>query len=68
MDFDRSAGSLRLYIEKFPLIMFWPKGHNLNKLDRGSLDDATYIISRLYSMPSGFRQDFFSMFSLYKPM
>ena len=21
---------------------FWPHGYNLNKLDRGSLDDATY--------------------------
>ena len=42
---------------------FDPKGHNLNKPGRGSLDDATYMIS----MSGGFRQDFF-MFSLYKPI
>ena len=33
---------------------FWPQGHNLNKLGRGALDDATHQISR----PCGFR-DFF---------
>ena len=26
---------------------FWPKGHNLNKLGKGLLGDATYQISRL---------------------
>ena len=26
---------------------FWPQGHNLNKLSRGPLGDATYQISRL---------------------
>ena len=26
---------------------FWPQGHNLNKLDRGRLDDASYQISSL---------------------
>ena len=26
---------------------FWPKGHNLNKLGRGPLGDATYQISKL---------------------
>ena len=26
---------------------FWPQGHDLNKLGRGLLDDATYQISRL---------------------
>ena len=26
---------------------FWPQGHNLNKLGRGSLDDTTYQKSRL---------------------
>ena len=26
---------------------FWPQGHNLNKLGRGPLGDATYQISRL---------------------
>ena len=26
---------------------FWPQGHNLNKLDRGPLGDASYQISRL---------------------
>ena len=26
---------------------FWPKGHNLNKLGRGPLGDATYKISLL---------------------
>ena len=29
---------------------FWPKGHNLNKLGRGSLGDATYQITRLYAL------------------
>ena len=27
---------------------FLPQGHNLNKLGRGSIDDATYQISMLY--------------------
>ena len=27
--------------------ILWPQGHYLNKLGRGSLDDATYQISRL---------------------
>ena len=27
---------------------FWPKGHNLNKLGRGPLGDATIQISRFY--------------------
>ena len=26
---------------------FWPHGHNLNKLGRGLLGDATYQISKL---------------------
>ena len=26
---------------------FWPYGHNFNKISRGLLDDATYLISRL---------------------
>ena len=29
---------------------FWPKRHNLNKLGRGLLGDATYQILRLYSL------------------
>ena len=29
---------------------FWPQGHNLNKLGRGLLGDATYQISRLFAM------------------
>ena len=29
---------------------FWPLGHNLSKLDRGPLGDATYQISRLYAL------------------
>ena len=29
---------------------FWPQGHNLNKLGRGPLGDATYKISRLYAL------------------
>ena len=37
---------------------FWPQGYNLNKLGRGSLDDASYQISR----PCGFRQEDFFMF------
>ena len=48
---------------------FGPQGHNLNKLGRGSLDDATNIISRLYaSLVSDKMFFYFSMFSLYKPM
>ena len=91
MNFDRSAVSLRLYTEKFPLIMqqnlqavepqfflymslsktcdlqgraiFGPQGHNLNKLEKGSLDDATYIhvILRLYAL-------WFQTRTLYKPL
>ena len=37
---------------------FWPQGHNLNKIGRGPLDDATYQISR----PCGFRQEDFQGF------
>ena len=29
------------------LAHFWPQEHNLNKLGRGPLDDASYQISRL---------------------
>ena len=29
------------------LAHFWPQGHNLNKLGKGPLGDATYQISRL---------------------
>ena len=29
---------------------FWPQGHNLNKLGRGLLVDATYQISSLYAV------------------
>ena len=29
---------------------FWPQGHNLNKLGRCPLDDATYQISKLYAL------------------
>ena len=57
---------------------FWPQGYNLNKLGRGSLDDATtrhralifgtiYLIWYKYqgSMPCGFRQeDFFMVFPI----
>ena len=31
---------------------FWPQGHNLNKLGRGPLGDATYHISSLTLMVS----------------
>ena len=49
---------------------FWPKGYNLNKLGRGPLGDATYMLHTKYqeSRPCGFRQEDFSTFSLYKPM
>ena len=30
--------------------VFWIKGHNLNKLVKGPLGDATYQISRLYAL------------------
>ena len=43
----------------------WPHGHNLNKLGRGLLDDATYQYQG--ALPSGFRQEDFFV-SLYKPM
>ena len=42
--------------------------HNLNKLSGVLLGDATYQISELCSGPCGFRQEDFSMISLYKPM
>ena len=29
---------------------YWPQGHNLNKLDRGLLVDATYKILRLQTL------------------
>ena len=29
---------------------FWRQGHNLNKIGRGPLGDATYRISRLYAL------------------
>ena len=32
---------------------FWPQGHNMNKLTRGPLGDATYEISRLYMQLTG---------------
>ena len=63
MNFDRSAVSLRLnnsYVDKIYDVEpqqikhvtsapghFWPRRHNLNKLGRGSQDDATNIMSRL---------------------
>ena len=65
INFDRSAGSLRLnmgYVDKINRMQSFNKtktseirgeaifgwqGHNLNKLGRGSQDDATNIISRL---------------------
>ena len=54
MNFDRSAVSLGLHMEKFSLIMlkkltgcrpsgcghFWPHGHTVNELGRGPLVDA----------------------------
>ena len=43
---------------------FWSKGHNLNKLGRGPLGDATYQIPR----PRGLRLEDFFIFSLYKFM
>ena len=38
---------------------FWPKGYNLNKLIRDSLDDTTY--QNQGSRPCGFRQEDFFM-------
>ena len=54
------------YVNNVPLelAIFWPPGHNLNKLGIGPLGDVTYQIPRT----SGFRQEEFFMFSLYKPM
>ena len=43
------------------LAHFWPQGHNLNKVGKGLLDDASYQIFRL-SRPCGFRQEDFFMF------
>ena len=45
---------------------FWPQGHNLDRIGRGPLGDATYQYQG--SMPCGFRQEDFFMVSLYKPM
>ena len=41
---------------------FWPLGHNLNKLGRGQLGDATYQISRLQAL--WFQTRFFHVFPL----
>ena len=30
--------------------LFWPKGHNLNNLSRGPLDDITYQTSKPWSL------------------
>ena len=46
---------------------FWPQVYNLNKLARGLLGDAKYQISIVYR-PSGFRQEDFFTFSLYKSL
>ena len=45
-------------------------GFNLIKLGRGPLGDAKYQFKSNYqwSRPSGFRQEDFFTFSLYKPM
>ena len=37
---------------------FWPYDHNFNKISRGLIDDATYLISRL----KWFQTVFFSCF------
>ena len=42
------------------LAIFGPKGHNLNKLGRGSPDDATYKYDH-GSWHSGFRQEYIFM-------
>ena len=44
-----------------------PQGHNLIKLGRGLLGDATYQISRLYALWFQTRR-FFHVFSLHKPL
>ena len=46
---------------------FWLQGHNLNKLGRGSLDDATYQISMLWALWFKTRRSF-HVFAPYKPM
>ena len=46
---------------------FWPQGHNVNKLGRGPLLDATYQISRLYALLFQTRR-FFQCFSQYRVM
>ena len=48
---------------------FWPQGQKLNKLGRDPLSDATYQ-TILYKgfRPSGFRQEDFFTFSVYKPI
>ena len=57
---------------------FWPQGHNLNKLggpgsNLNKLGRGPLVLVMLHtkyqsSMPCGFRQEDFFMFSLYKPM
>ena len=41
---------------------FWPQGHNLKKIDRGLLVDATCQIPR--QMPGGLKQEDFSVCDL----
>ena len=41
---------------------FWPQGHNLNKIGRGLLVDATCQISR--QRPGGLKQEGFSVCDL----
>ena len=45
---------------------YCPQGHNLNKLNRGSLGDATYQISRLQAL--WFQRRKYFHFSPRKPM
>ena len=50
-------------IEVHYMMLFRPQVHNLNKLDRGPLDDDTYQISRLKAL--WFQTGFFHVFPKY---
>ena len=75
---SRSSGFRQEYFSCFSYInlcktcdtqggtIFGPKGHNLNKLDRDLLGDATYQISRLFGL--WFQAGRFLIFFLYQPM
>ena len=69
---DKKIFSCFLYISLCQICdpgvgLFWPQGHNLNKIGRGPRGDATLPhIKALSLMVSD--EKIFSCFSIYKPM